>query len=148
LKCKQDGVLDKNRTMDNVQKHNIFTNVPSSKTFKSDDTDLGTFKKHIQMLQEHEHSPEPDAAKEWIWNSITSISQAETFTIPSHECDMPVNLAFEGALKVVFSEKSLPNFWFYVCSRFSELSDGATKHILKTYNYKLRFPYLLEIKPC
>jgi hypothetical protein len=29
LKNKQDGVLDKDRTMDNVQKHNICTNVPS-----------------------------------------------------------------------------------------------------------------------
>jgi hypothetical protein len=30
LKYKEDGVLDKNRTMDNVQKHNIFSNVPLS----------------------------------------------------------------------------------------------------------------------
>jgi hypothetical protein len=29
LKCKQDAVLDKDKTMDNVQKHNICTNVPS-----------------------------------------------------------------------------------------------------------------------
>jgi hypothetical protein len=27
--------LDKDRTMDNVQQHNIFTNVPSSQTFRS-----------------------------------------------------------------------------------------------------------------
>jgi hypothetical protein len=27
--------LDKDRTMDNVQKHNICTNVPSSQTFRS-----------------------------------------------------------------------------------------------------------------
>jgi hypothetical protein len=31
----QDGALDKNRTMDNIQKHNICTNVPSSQTFTS-----------------------------------------------------------------------------------------------------------------
>jgi hypothetical protein len=31
----QDGVLDKERTMDNVQKHNICTNAPSSQTFRS-----------------------------------------------------------------------------------------------------------------
>jgi hypothetical protein len=35
LKYKQDGVLDKNRTMDNVQKHNTYTNVPPSQTFTS-----------------------------------------------------------------------------------------------------------------
>jgi hypothetical protein len=28
LEYKQDGVLDKDRMMDNVQKHNICTNVP------------------------------------------------------------------------------------------------------------------------
>jgi hypothetical protein len=28
-------ILDKNRTMDNVQKHNICINVPSSQTFRS-----------------------------------------------------------------------------------------------------------------
>jgi hypothetical protein len=28
-------ILDKDMTMDNVQKHNIFTNVPSSQTFRS-----------------------------------------------------------------------------------------------------------------
>jgi hypothetical protein len=33
LKYKQDGVLDKNRTVDNVQKFNIYANVPSSQTF-------------------------------------------------------------------------------------------------------------------
>jgi hypothetical protein len=32
LKYIQDGVLDKNRTMANVQKHNICTDVPSSQT--------------------------------------------------------------------------------------------------------------------
>jgi hypothetical protein len=35
LKYKQDGVLDKNRAMDNVQKHNSCINVPSSQTFRS-----------------------------------------------------------------------------------------------------------------
>jgi hypothetical protein len=35
LKNKQDGVLDKDKTMDNVQKHSICTNVPSSQTFRS-----------------------------------------------------------------------------------------------------------------
>jgi hypothetical protein len=34
LKYKQDGVLDKDRRMNNAQKH-ICTNVPSSQTFKS-----------------------------------------------------------------------------------------------------------------
>jgi hypothetical protein len=34
LKNKQDGVLDKDRAMDNNQKHNICTNVPSSQTFR------------------------------------------------------------------------------------------------------------------
>jgi hypothetical protein len=33
LKNKQGCVLDKDMTMDNVQKHNICTNVPSSQTF-------------------------------------------------------------------------------------------------------------------
>jgi hypothetical protein len=35
LKNKQDGVLDKGKTMDNVQKHIISTNVSSSQTFRS-----------------------------------------------------------------------------------------------------------------
>jgi hypothetical protein len=35
LRTKQDGVLDKDKTMDNVQKHNIFTNILSSRTFRS-----------------------------------------------------------------------------------------------------------------
>jgi hypothetical protein len=35
LKYKQDAVLDENRIMDNVQKHNICTNVPSPETFRS-----------------------------------------------------------------------------------------------------------------
>jgi hypothetical protein len=35
LKNKQGGVFDKNRTMDNVQEHNICTNVPSSQTSRS-----------------------------------------------------------------------------------------------------------------
>jgi hypothetical protein len=35
FKYKQDGVLDDSRTMDNVQKHNIYVNVPSSRTFRS-----------------------------------------------------------------------------------------------------------------
>jgi hypothetical protein len=35
LKYKQDGVLDKNRMMDNVQKHNICTNVPSLHALRS-----------------------------------------------------------------------------------------------------------------
>jgi hypothetical protein len=35
LKYKQDGVLDKNRMLDNVQKHNVCTNGPSSKNFRS-----------------------------------------------------------------------------------------------------------------
>jgi hypothetical protein len=35
LNKKQGGVLNKNRTMDIIQKHNICTNVPSSQTFKS-----------------------------------------------------------------------------------------------------------------
>jgi hypothetical protein len=32
LENKQDGVLDKEKTMDNVQKRNVCTNVPSSRT--------------------------------------------------------------------------------------------------------------------
>jgi hypothetical protein len=32
---KQDGVSDKNRTIDNVQKHNICVNISSSQTFRS-----------------------------------------------------------------------------------------------------------------
>jgi hypothetical protein len=35
LKNKQDGVFDTDTTMDNVQKHNTFTNVPLSQTFRS-----------------------------------------------------------------------------------------------------------------
>jgi hypothetical protein len=35
FKYKHDGVLDKNWMMDNVQKHNISSNVPSSQTFRS-----------------------------------------------------------------------------------------------------------------
>jgi hypothetical protein len=35
LKYKQDSVLNKNRTMDIVQKHHIRTNVPSSTAFRS-----------------------------------------------------------------------------------------------------------------
>jgi hypothetical protein len=35
LKYKQGGGLDKSRTMDNVQKHNICTNVSSSQTVRS-----------------------------------------------------------------------------------------------------------------
>jgi hypothetical protein len=34
LNKKQDGVLNKNRTMDNVPKHNSCINVPSSQTFE------------------------------------------------------------------------------------------------------------------
>jgi hypothetical protein len=34
LKYKQDGVLNKNRTMDNAKKYNICTNVPLSQTFR------------------------------------------------------------------------------------------------------------------
>jgi hypothetical protein len=34
-KYKQDDVLDKNRVMDNVQKRNICTSVPSSQTSRS-----------------------------------------------------------------------------------------------------------------
>jgi hypothetical protein len=33
MKYKQYGVLDKNMTMDDVQKHNIYTNVPLLQTF-------------------------------------------------------------------------------------------------------------------
>jgi hypothetical protein len=35
LKYKQEGVLDKNKAMDNVQKHNICSNLESSQTFRS-----------------------------------------------------------------------------------------------------------------
>jgi hypothetical protein len=35
LKNKQDGVLDKDKTTENVQIHNICTNVPSSQNFRS-----------------------------------------------------------------------------------------------------------------
>jgi hypothetical protein len=30
-----DGVLNKDKAMDNVEKHNVCTNVPSSQTFRS-----------------------------------------------------------------------------------------------------------------
>jgi hypothetical protein len=43
LKYKQEDVLDKNRTTDNVQKHNICTNVPSSQTFTFLDNTLLVF---------------------------------------------------------------------------------------------------------
>jgi hypothetical protein len=35
LKNKEDGVLDQDKTMANVQEHNICTNVPSSQTLRS-----------------------------------------------------------------------------------------------------------------
>jgi hypothetical protein len=35
LKQKQDGVLDKKMTMDNVQKQVVFINTPASQTFTS-----------------------------------------------------------------------------------------------------------------
>jgi hypothetical protein len=35
MKGKQDDVLDKDKTMNNVQERNICTNVPSSQTFRS-----------------------------------------------------------------------------------------------------------------
>jgi hypothetical protein len=35
FKYKQDGLLDKNRTIDNVQKHSIRTDVLSSQTFRN-----------------------------------------------------------------------------------------------------------------
>jgi hypothetical protein len=34
LKDTQDGILDEDKMMDNVQKRNIYTNVPSSQTFR------------------------------------------------------------------------------------------------------------------
>jgi hypothetical protein len=35
LKEKQGNILDKDKTMDNVHKRNIFTNLSSSQTFRS-----------------------------------------------------------------------------------------------------------------
>jgi hypothetical protein len=35
MKYKRDGVLDKNSTMDDVQKRKICTNLPSSQTYRS-----------------------------------------------------------------------------------------------------------------
>jgi hypothetical protein len=47
LKYVQDDIVDNDRTMDNVQKHNICTNVPSSQTFRSYQDKYFTDKKNI-----------------------------------------------------------------------------------------------------
>jgi hypothetical protein len=45
LKNKQDGTLDKHKMMDNVQKHNICTNIPSPPPQKNKQTTTTTTKK-------------------------------------------------------------------------------------------------------
>jgi hypothetical protein len=54
LNYKQDGVLDKDRMMDNVQKQNICGNVPSSQTFSS----------YLQLFFPHKAHPRPRAKNE------------------------------------------------------------------------------------
>jgi hypothetical protein len=50
---KQDGILDENMTTDNVQKHNICTDVPSSQTLRSylrNHYGSGTYPKFRKLL--------------------------------------------------------------------------------------------------
>lgn len=112
---------------------------------------LNTFKEHIQMLSQNiqRYFTEPDSTKEWIRNPFAVISQVETFNLPARECDMLVDLASDGALKIVFTEKSLPNFWVHTRSEYPHLSDRALKHLLPfptTYNCEYGFSNLVDIK--
>lgn len=112
---------------------------------------LGTFKTHVQMMQQNlkKYFPEPDVTKEWIRNPFAAISQIDSFNLPSCECDMLADIASDRALKQCFIEKSLQNFWVHVQAEYPALSERALKHLLPfptTYNCEFGFSNLVEMK--
>uniref|UniRef100_A0AAR2KEL9 DUF4371 domain-containing protein n=1 Tax=Pygocentrus nattereri TaxID=42514 RepID=A0AAR2KEL9_PYGNA len=90
---------------------------------------------HLQSLkmQLRDYFPALDAHFSWIENPFDSL----------------IDLSCDSALKLIFSQKSLVNFWLHVRSEYPDLSDKAVRFLMPfptTYLCETGFSMLVVLK--
>ena len=85
-------------------------------------------KEHLQGLktQLREYLPIPDVQCSWIENPFATHTDEALAALNAKEQDSLLDLSFDTALKLVFSQKHLINFWLHVASEYPGLSQRRT----------------------
>ncbi len=114
-------------------------------------TVTNTVKEHLQGLktQLREYCPVPDAQCSWIENPFAGHSDETLAALSAKEQDSLLDLSSDTALKLVFSQKHLINFWLHVASEYPDLADRAVKFLMPfptTYLCESGFSALVALK--
>lgn len=108
-------------------------------------------KEHLQGLktQLREYFPPLDAQCSWIENPFGVHSDEAIAALSAKEQDSLLDLSCDTALKLVFSQKHLINFWLHVASEYPDLADRAVRFLMPfptTYLCECGFSALVALK--
>lgn len=108
-------------------------------------------KEHLQGLkmQLREYFPIPDVQCSWIENPFARHSEEALAALSAKEQDSLMDLSFDTALKLIFSQKNLINFWLHVASEYPDLADRAVRFLMPfptTYLCESGFSALVALK--
>uniref|UniRef100_A0A3B1IGP9 Uncharacterized protein n=1 Tax=Astyanax mexicanus TaxID=7994 RepID=A0A3B1IGP9_ASTMX len=106
---------------------------------------------HLQSLkmQLRDYFPALDVHFSWIENPFVDICQGAFASLSASEEDRLIDLSCDSALKFIFSQKSLVNFWLHARSEYPDLSDKAVRFLMPfptTYLCETGFSMLVVLK--
>ncbi len=80
---------------------------------------------HMQALKSHRQDYFPDISKQQSWIQCPFANHTVIAGLIYKEQDSLVHLSCDSSLKLIFSEKTLTQFWLHVSNEYPELANKA-----------------------
>lgn len=114
-------------------------------------TVAGVIRAHLQILRTQLQAYFPVLSEEhsWIQNPFVTHNEDAVAGLSSKEHDSLVELSCDTALKLIFTQKHLGQFWMHVYSEYTALSKKALMFLMPfatTYLCETGFSALVAIK--
>lgn len=106
---------------------------------------------HMQALKSQMQDYFTGISKQQIWLQYPFANHTEVVIVglTYKEQDSLVDLFCDGSLKLIFSEKTLTQFWLHMSSEYPELTNKAMMFLMPfatVYMYEVGFSVLVALK--
>ncbi|KAL1268680.1 hypothetical protein QQF64_034043 [Cirrhinus molitorella] len=106
---------------------------------------------HMQALKSQMQNYFPDISKQhsWIQHPFANHTEDVIAGLTNKEQDSLVDLSCDSSLKLIFSEKTLNQFWLHVSNEYPDLANKAIMLLMPfatTYMCEVGFSVLVTLK--
>ena len=114
-------------------------------------TAAGAIRAHLEILrtQLREYFPVLSVQHSWIQNPFVTLNEDAIAGLTAREQDSLVELSCDTALKLIFTQKNLGQFWMHVETEYAALSKKALRFLMPfatTYLCETGFSALVALK--